>query len=97
MYLATFSTKRKRCPLVCYVCGDENPMDVLLEVLALSHSTSCPVYMMYPEKGYKHELNKSICLENAKINVDCIVPYVLYDSVGVLKTEWVTFNEYTLV
>ena len=67
MCCATFSLKRKSFPFGCYV--DVNPLDVPLDVLA-SHSTSRPVYMMYPEKGYKHKLNKSICLENAKINVD---------------------------
>ena len=67
MCCATFSLKRKSFPFGCYV--DVNPLDVPLDVL-VSHSISPPVYMMYPEKGYKHKLNKSICLENAKINVD---------------------------
>ena len=80
MCCATFSLKRKSFPLGSYVCVDENLLDVPLDVLA-SHSTSRPVYMMYPQKGYKHKLHKSICFENAKINMDWILPYVFYDSV----------------
>lgn len=84
----TFSTNlRKSFPIVCSVCGVV-PLDVLA-----SHSTSHPVYMMYPQKGHKNKLHKIICLENVKINMDWILPYVLYDSVDVLiMNGWLSIN-----
>lgn len=71
------------------MCGDEKPLDEPLNVLA-SHSTSRLVYMMYLQRVHKPKLQKSICLEkykNTRINMDWILPYVLYGSVDVLVIE----------
>ncbi|XP_062587036.1 uncharacterized protein LOC134248649 [Saccostrea cucullata] len=58
--------KRKNFHLVCYVCGDENPLVVPPDVIE-SHSSAHPVCMVCSQKGYKPRLRKkSLCWESAK-------------------------------
>lgn len=88
--------KRKSFPLVCFVCGNQNPMDIPLDVIA-SHSSAHPVCMMCSQKGYKPRLRKKSLLGKRKnwlgINLQC----VLFQSVHVILSEPVYFIKYMAV
>lgn len=88
--------KRKSFPLVCFVCGNQNPMDIPLDVIA-SHSSAHPVCMMCSQMGYKPRLRKKSLLGKRKnwlgINLQC----VLFQSVHVILTEPVYFIKYMAV